>query len=359
MSGEPTLEKGVSSEWVVYLQEMLRESGYWQGDTNGDFDDDLEQAVQAAQDNLNLTRTGVVDDETWSALEQLAPSVQQPAQSNGSADTGQSSTQQDQDNQQSTTSAAETTNTTDYPTLQKGISSEWVTYLQQVLEALGYWTGAVDGSFGDELEQVVQTLQAGNSLAQTGIVDGQTWDLLANLQNTGAQQTTASIPVDPGLAVKAGGHQYVIFTDEVREGGSVSWKARNPGNIRNGDAYGAYPGKHVDAGSSGHFAVFPDEATGFAAIKSVLHGYGHVTVATAMGRYAPAGDGANDPGAYARQVATQMGVPVTTFVDQLTDDQLTVFATAIRRVEGWVVGHTFTLTDPSLPDAVKHAITGQ
>lgn len=353
MSGEPTLEKGISSEWVSHLQELMRAGGFWQGDINGTFDDDLEQAVRVLQDNLGLSQTGVVDADTWSALEQQARSTQQPARADGSAGSGQPAAQHDQSG-----SAADPSG---YPTLSKGISSEWVQYLQQVLQHLGYWNGATDGSFDDDLEQVVRTLQSSNGLSATGAVDGQTWDLIANLQQSGGgagQQAAVSIPVDPGLAVMAAGHQYVIFTDEVRQGGSVSWMARNPGNIRNGDSYGAYPGKQVSAGSSGHFAVFPDEATGFEAIKSVLHGYGHVTVAHAMSRYAPAGDGANDPDAYARQVAHHMGVPVTTYVDQLTDDQMTVFAEAVRQVEGWIVGHTFALTDPSLPDAVKHAING-
>lgn len=219
MSGEPTLEKGVSSEWVVHLQELMREGGFWQGDANGTFDDDLERAVQQLQDNLGLQQTGVVDEDTWSALEQrVQPAQQADTSTEQTTDTSTGTTQPylsddgqwqwdgaqwqsvgssgDQSTLQSTNqstdtstsadtstdgSTSSTSDTTGYPTLSKGISSEWVQYLQQVLQAAGYWTSAITGEFGDELEQVVRTLQAGNGLRQTGTVDGQTWEMVTNL----------------------------------------------------------------------------------------------------------------------------------------------------------------------------------
>jgi hypothetical protein len=161
---------------------------------------------------------------------------------------------------------------------------------------------------------------------------------------------------NPGVSLITHGHQYVIYSDEVRRDGSVAWLGRNPGNIRNGDAYGAYSGKKVSAGRNGTFAVFPDEATGFEAIKAVLRGYGHVTIAQAMGRYAPAGDGGNDPAGYARTVAGRMGVQVGAFVDTLSESQLTTFALAIKQAEGWLEGTSYRLDDASLPTEVIKAI---
>jgi len=91
VSDEPTLEKGVSGDWVVYLQEMMRDAGFWEGYPDGTFDDDLEQAVEAMQDGLGLSRTGVVDADTWSALEQRAPRSQNGQQTD--ADFGAASGQ--------------------------------------------------------------------------------------------------------------------------------------------------------------------------------------------------------------------------------------------------------------------------
>src|SRR5262249_35406053 len=75
-----------------------------------------------------------------------------------------------------------------------------------------------------------------------------------------------------GREVTANGRRYVIYGDEVRTGGSVSWRARNPGNIRHGAQYGAVPGARARTPHSGTFAIFPDEPTRMAAITPVLRG---------------------------------------------------------------------------------------
>jgi hypothetical protein len=159
--------------------------------------------------------------------------------------------------------------------------------------------------------------------------------------------------LQPGDVVVSGGKTYIIFADEVRQGGSCAWIGRNPGNIRSGDKYGAIAGKQHKCGSSGMFAIFPDEATGMDAIKKVLKAYGHITVKKAMAKYAPAGDGANDPDAYAKSVAKRMKVTVETYVDTLSDSQLDTFAEAIKTVEGWIVGNAFTRKDPKLPEEIR------
>jgi hypothetical protein len=157
----------------------------------------------------------------------------------------------------------------------------------------------------------------------------------------------------PGDVKVSGGKKYVIYDDEVRQGGTVSWVARNPGNIRNGEAYGAYSGKKYHTQKVGDFAIFPDEMTGFMAIIKLLQGYGHITVAQAMGKYAPKGDGNNDPIKYAQAVAKRMGVRVNTFVDTLADEQLSVFAEAIKTVEGWKPGTVYARDDQKLPKEIR------
>jgi putative peptidoglycan binding protein len=68
MSDEPELQKNQSGEWVVYLQQLLAHAGYWQGDTNGEFGDDLESAVTQYQSAYGLSADGVVRHDTWAAL---------------------------------------------------------------------------------------------------------------------------------------------------------------------------------------------------------------------------------------------------------------------------------------------------
>jgi peptidoglycan hydrolase-like protein with peptidoglycan-binding domain len=68
MSDEPELQKNQSGEWVVYLQQLLAHAGYWQGDTDGEFGDDLEYAVTQYQSAFGLSADGVVRHDMWDAL---------------------------------------------------------------------------------------------------------------------------------------------------------------------------------------------------------------------------------------------------------------------------------------------------
>jgi peptidoglycan hydrolase-like protein with peptidoglycan-binding domain len=68
MADEPELQKGQSGEWVRYLQQMLQYAGYWQGEADGQFGDELEQAVMQLQSASGLAADGVVGAGTWNAL---------------------------------------------------------------------------------------------------------------------------------------------------------------------------------------------------------------------------------------------------------------------------------------------------
>jgi hypothetical protein len=69
MANEPELRPGVSSEWVLYLQQTLNHH-YQQTVTaeSGEFDAALESVVQHFQGQQGLEPTGVVDAATWAAL---------------------------------------------------------------------------------------------------------------------------------------------------------------------------------------------------------------------------------------------------------------------------------------------------
>jgi hypothetical protein len=163
-------------------------------------------------------------------------------------------------------------------------------------------------------------------------------------------------PLLEGDVVSINSNKYVIYNDEVRTGGSVSWVARNPGNIRMGDRFGAIPGKKYHTSSVGDFAIFPDETTGMIAIILVLQRFGHVTVSKAMDKYAPASDAGNDPDKYARIVAQRVGVGVGTFIDTFSDEQLAIFAEQIKAVEGWVPGTAYSRDDATLPIEVRRRL---
>jgi hypothetical protein len=70
MSGEPHLSKGQSSEWVLYLQQLLAHRGYWPYAADGSFGDDLEEVVRQWQHASGLEPSGRVDEATWASLTQ-------------------------------------------------------------------------------------------------------------------------------------------------------------------------------------------------------------------------------------------------------------------------------------------------
>jgi hypothetical protein len=178
-------------------------------------------------------------------------------------------------------------------------------------------------------------------------MEGRTYDLWAESQR---------YYVQPGDVIEFEGRKYVIYPDEVRSigaKGTVAWVCRNPGNFRDGDAYGAYPGKRFQTKSVGAFAIFPLEETGMQAILTWLRNHGPMTIADAFKLYAPPLDGNNDPVGYARDVAAEVGVSAETKIQSLNADQLNKYALAIKRKEGWEEGDYFARDGSGLPVEVR------
>ncbi len=161
-------------------------------------------------------------------------------------------------------------------------------------------------------------------------------------------------------AVKVGEINYVLYQTRVRGGGSSSWLANNPGNLdytADTVAWGCYEDKKLVWGAHG-FAIFPDESTGLAAVRKFLRKHQTTrNITLMMNLFAPAGDLENDPTRYSKKVAEKIGPPVTvnTLVKDLTDDQLQLFAEAIKEQEGWTPGPVNDVPrgDPSLPEQIR------
>jgi uncharacterized protein DUF4157 len=157
-------------------------------------------------------------------------------------------------------------------------------------------------------------------------------------------------------AVEVAGQSYVLYQKEVRTAGSSSWLANNPGNMDYTPDlvdWGAYEGKKLKWGKHG-FAIFPNEETGLLAVQRFLRKHqGRRDITLMMNLFAPAGDLSNDPQLYSKRVAAALGVPVATLVQDLTDDQLAVFAGTIKEVEGWKVGQIYPRGDPALPAGAR------
>ena len=83
--------------------------------------------------------------------------------------------------------------------------------------------------------------------------------------------------------VTTNGDRYIAYETKVQVGGSLAWRANNPGNLRNAASkIGLTPG------SVGHFAVFASLEAGRAAQKVLyLEKYGSMTVRAAIDKLTP------------------------------------------------------------------------
>ncbi|MDX6281461.1 MAG: hypothetical protein QOH03_2532, partial [Kribbellaceae bacterium] len=135
--------------------------------------------------------------------------------------------------------------------------------------------------------------------------------------------------------------------------GTFAWLNNNPGNltgVAGGPDYGQYPGKF----NWHNFLIFPTRDAGFAAIGAFLRGpnYRDLSIMQAFAKYAPASDG-NDPVAYAESVAAGAGLPTSTLIRDLDDNQLLLMQNKIAEVEGAVPGDILTRDSSDLPEVIR------
>jgi RHS repeat-associated protein len=170
----------------------------------------------------------------------------------------------------------------------------------------------------------LQALDANGNDITSGFVNGEP-QAGGGTAGPGANATPQSAP--------GGRHNTVIITysdgtQEVRSGGSRSWRNNNPGNIRRGaDLQG-------EIGAAGGFAVFTNEDAGQSAIVELLGRpqYQRLTVSEALARWAPPNE--NDTAGYQRWVQNVTGIDGQTRMNTLNDGQLRSISNAIRGIEG-------------------------
>ena len=168
-------------------------------------------------------------------------------------------------------------------------------------------------------------------------------------QEFGARQTEPSELTEPIAhnvpltnARRAGAHAMgndVVYTNANgtqyrKTGGTRAWRNNNPGNIR----YSQFSRRAGAIGQAGGFAVFPDEQTGMRAICALLKsdGYRNLTISQAIFKYAPPHE--NNTENYKATLRRLTGLQITTKLRDLTDEQISRVAAAIKIIEGWRIG---------------------
>jgi hypothetical protein len=120
---------------------------------------------------------------------------------------------------------------------------------------------------------------------------------------------------------------YVAYADSIKVGGSLAWRANNPGNLRDaGTKIGKVPG------ASGTFAVFATMDDGRAAQRELyLNTYGAMTVKAAIEKLTPRSE--NDTDAYLKKLEAA-GVDL----DKDVKSQIDVLMPAVQANEGMIIG---------------------
>lgn len=141
----------------------------------------------------------------------------------------------------------------------------------------------------------------------------------------------------PVLAYGEGSNTIIRYqndTEEIRAGGTRTWRNHNPGAMRN------YPFSERlgSLGDSGGFAVFPDVATGDAALVALLLTPDFQARTLFAAIFAFARPVVNDTTRYQAFVESRVGVAGATLVSALTSSQFQAVLDAIRIFEGWKTG---------------------
>jgi peptidoglycan hydrolase-like protein with peptidoglycan-binding domain len=171
------LQVGSQGEDVKEVQAILRLLGFYNGSIDGVFNDMTRSAVVQFQLWAGVAPDGLVGVATWTKLLPPAPgetpvSVAAPMPGPPPVVTPPPPAQT------LPTPVVPASIPPTNPILRQGTTGPWVTRLQQRLQALGIYTGPVDGVFGVETELAVKAAQGQYGLAEDGVVGPATWAAL-------------------------------------------------------------------------------------------------------------------------------------------------------------------------------------
>lgn len=204
--------------------------------------------------------------------------------------------------------------------------------IQKILDSRDSHFNAASTDLYEGLEIYDSGVVIGADAAPENITDDATTPTPQNVtQNASASGDVPQTVTESGKDVI---YDYGNGNRQIRRDGTRSWRNNNPGNLR----YSEFSRRAGAIASAGGFAVFPDEETGMAAIRSLLRTqtYQKLTVAQAISRYAPPSE--NNTAKYNKRISELTGMDTNLRVADLSDAQIARMASAIREIEGWRVG---------------------
>ena len=159
-----TLKYGDSGSRVTELQSNLTKLGYNTNGVDGRFGAGTQRAVVKFQKDNGLYADGLAGAKTLALIEQKVAALGNDSSSSG--------------NSSSDTSGSSSGTGGFTRTLRKGYTGEDVRTVQQRLKELGYYTGSVDGVYGNGSIAAVKAFQKNNGLTADGLAGSRTFQVL-------------------------------------------------------------------------------------------------------------------------------------------------------------------------------------
>lgn len=182
-TAEPALKRGSSGERVTALQQKLKNLGYYTGTVDGDYGDGTVKAVKAFQSRNGLTADGVAGEATLKLID------------SGNAKKAATPSPKPTATPKPTSSA-----------LRVGSSGAKVKSMQQRLKALGYYTGSVDGEFGEGTRKALVAFQKANGLTADGVAG------TATLKKLHSSSAKSAVSVSSNATSRPAMRTYVAST---------------------------------------------------------------------------------------------------------------------------------------------------
>jgi len=147
------------------------------------------------------------------------------------------------------------------------------------------------------------------------------------IQGGPLSKTTQDAVDNAGKTVPIQFRRYIAYNDDVKVGGSLAWRANNPGNLRDSSSrIGTVPG------ATGTFAVFATMDSGRSAQKALyISKYGSMTVKAAIEKLTPPSE--NDTTKYLADLK-KAGVDL----DKTVSSQIDTLMRAVEANEGMITG---------------------
>ena len=176
----PILSIDSTGASVSRLQATLKLLGFYQGPVDGSYGQSTQAAVTRFQAAAGLTADGITGPLTWARLLPNPEDITAVSTRTGSVSAAAPTLPAPEAPEAPAAPEASAAPADSAPPiLRLNAEGSAVAQLQRELETLGYYSGTIDGVYGEQTQAAVTQFQTDQQLTADGIVGAATWDALS------------------------------------------------------------------------------------------------------------------------------------------------------------------------------------